>query len=74
MSISVLDCTLRDGGYVNNFKFGNRRIKSIIRRLSNAGVDIVECGFLKSGKNDIDCSLFASVENVNACIENKSDN
>ena len=74
MSISVLDCTLRDGGYVNNFKFGNHRIKSIIRRLSNAGVDIVECGFLKSGKNDIDCSLFASVENVNACIENKSDN
>ena len=32
--ISILDCTLRDGGYVNEFKFGNRVIKRIIEKLA----------------------------------------
>lgn len=74
MSISVLDCTLRDGGYVNDFKFGKHRIKSIIRRLSDACVDIVECGFLKSGSTDPDRSLFDSVETANGYIGTKAKN
>lgn len=73
MSVSILDCTLRDGGYVNDFRFGKHRIRSIIRRLANAGIDIVECGFLMSGKTDPDRSLFASIEAVNAYIDKKID-
>lgn len=45
--VKVLDCTLRDGGYVNDARFGRETIKGIISRLSEAGVDIIECGFLK---------------------------
>lgn len=42
----VLDCTLRDGGYCNNWNFGFNNSKIITERLSEAGIDIVECGFL----------------------------
>ena len=44
--ISLLDCTLRDGGYVNDWEFGHNNLVSIFERLVDAGVDIVEIGFL----------------------------
>lgn len=42
--IRLLDCTLRDGGYINNWNWGYECAKSIIRSLTNAHVDIVEAG------------------------------
>ncbi|MGN0452383.1 MAG: aldolase catalytic domain-containing protein [Ruminococcus sp.] len=44
--ISVLDCTLRDGGYCNQWKFGFDNIKRITQGLVESGIDIIECGFL----------------------------
>jgi len=44
--ISLLDCTLRDGGYVNDWKFGQTNLVSVVDRLQQAGVDIIEIGFL----------------------------
>ena len=44
--VKILDCTLRDGGYVNNNAFGEKEIKKIIEYLAEAGVDIIECGYL----------------------------
>jgi 4-hydroxy 2-oxovalerate aldolase len=44
--VKVLDCTLRDGGYCNNWNFGSDNIRKIINGLTEANVDIVECGFL----------------------------
>ena len=49
--IGILDCTLRDGGYVNNNTFGYRNIKSIIRDLEKARIDFIECGYLKDDKD-----------------------
>ena len=45
-TISLLDCTLRDGGYVNDWKFGHDNIVSIFERVVDAGTDIIEIGFL----------------------------
>lgn len=45
-NISLLDCTLRDGGYVNDWRFGNKNLTSIFRRLTDSGVDFIEVGFL----------------------------
>ena len=42
--VSVLDCTLRDGGYVNDFNFSSRTIKTMISKLGKAHIDIIECG------------------------------
>lgn len=44
--IQLLDCTLRDGGYVNDWEFGYSNLISIFERCANAGVDIIEVGFL----------------------------
>ena len=46
MSIKILDCTLRDGGYCNEWRFGQRNIGKIVAALSTAGINIIECGFL----------------------------
>ena len=64
MSIQILDCTLRDGGYVNDWRFGRKTIVSILNKLENARIDIVECGFLTRMVQDRDCSLFSSIEDV----------
>lgn len=72
--ISILDCTLRDGGYVNDFLFGHDVIYNIISKLSKAGIDIIECGFLRSGAKNRECSLFESVEQIKMVIGNKNPN
>ncbi len=45
-TIRLLDCTLRDGGYVNKWNFGNGTLTCIYDRLNDAGIDIIEIGFL----------------------------
>lgn len=60
----ILDCTLRDGGYINDFVFGRYSIAKIIAQLTNAGIDIVETGFLEDGDYDPDCSVYDSVERI----------
>lgn len=45
-TIQLLDCTLRDGGYVNDWDFGYNDLCSIFQRLTDAGVDIIETGFI----------------------------
>ncbi len=45
-SVRLLDCTLRDGGYVNDWNFGYDNIVSIFKHLSGAGIDIIEIGFM----------------------------
>lgn len=45
-SIMILDCTLRDGGYINENNFGEKNIKKLIKYLKSAKVDIIECGYL----------------------------
>lgn len=44
--VHILDCTLRDGGYCNQWDFGYDNIKKITVGLVKAGVDIIECGYL----------------------------
>lgn len=60
----ILDCTLRDGGYVNDFAFGNAAIRKIISKLTDAGVDIIETGFLEDGDYDPDCSVYQNVDQI----------
>lgn len=45
--IELLDCTLRDGAYIVEANFGTPAIKGIIKKLQDANVDIIECGWLR---------------------------
>lgn len=46
MDIQLLDCTLRDGGYINDWEFGHDNLVSVFERVVSANVDIIEVGFL----------------------------
>ena len=62
--IQILDCTLRDGGYINDFNFGKSGINKIIEKLTLAGIDIIETGFLEDGEYDSDYSVYNRVEQI----------
>lgn len=67
--IKLLDCTLRDGGYVNDWKFGQENLVSIFERLVDAGVDIIEVGFLDDRRPvDIDRSIMPTTECVDRIL------
>ena len=72
MSIQILDCTLRDGGYINDWKFGRKTIVSILDKLDKAGIDIIECGFLTRMVQDKDCSLFGSVAEIEEVLPKRA--
>lgn len=74
MSIQVLDCTLRDGGYINDWRFGRRTIASILDKLENAKIDIIECGFLTGMVEEKECSLFNSTADIEAVLPKQQRN
>ena len=43
--VKILDCTLRDGGYYNNWDFSKELVKDYLKTMSQVGVDFVELGF-----------------------------
>ena len=45
----LLDCTLRDGGYVNNWEFEEDTVRKVVRALYEAGVRYIELGILGQG-------------------------
>lgn len=63
-NIKILDCTLRDGGYLVNKKFGSNVIKGMISHLTDARVDIVEVGFLQTEPGESGSTVFRSADAV----------
>ena len=46
--IKVVDCTLRDGGLVNNFEFSEDFVRDLYKANVAAGVDYMEFGYKAS--------------------------
>ena len=46
--IKVLDCTIRDGGLINNHDFDFRFVREVYKAVSQAGVDYIELGYKNS--------------------------
>ncbi|MFC1684239.1 aldolase catalytic domain-containing protein [Pseudomonadota bacterium] len=42
--IKVLDCTIRDGGLINNYQFTDDFVKAVYRAACDSGVDVIELG------------------------------
>ena len=64
-NIKILDCTLRDGGYCNDWNFGFDNEKKIIQKIKNSDIDLIECGFLTNKKEyDKDHSVFNELEQI----------
>lgn len=61
-NIRLLDCTLRDGGNVNDWNFGSENIKNLIKKLDASKVDFIELGHFKKEVNNPDQSLSSKIE------------
>ena len=48
--IKVLDCTIRDGGLINEHQFEDKFVRAVYRAASLSGVDYVELGYQLSKK------------------------
>lgn len=72
-NIHILDCTLRDGGYCNEWRFGFENAKKITSGLVEANIEIVECGFLTNKtRHETDITKFNNVGEITEIIpENK---
>ena len=71
--VSLLDCTLRDGGYVNNWEFGYREILGFIHKINQTGIEMIEVGFLKDEEYDRNRTVFPDINAVSSVISPKSD-
>lgn len=66
----LLDCTLRDGGYVNDWEFGYDNIINIYERLISARVDIIEVGFIDARRPyDVNRSIFPDTASIGKTFE-----
>lgn len=62
----LLDCTLRDGGYVNDWNFGHETIGEVFERLVSSGVEYIEIGFLDERRElDLDRTIFPDTQSAN---------
>ncbi|NQT33354.1 MAG: DUF115 domain-containing protein [Candidatus Omnitrophica bacterium] len=52
LKLEVLDCTIRDGGYLNNWHFDVKMVKELYRKISRSGVDTIELGFKNKPDRD----------------------
>lgn len=72
--IKVVDCTLRDGGLVNNFGFSDEFVKDLYRTNIKAGVDYMEFGYKASkdifSTQDYGKWKFCEEEDIRAVVGN----
>ncbi|MBO5353458.1 MAG: aldolase catalytic domain-containing protein [Lachnospiraceae bacterium] len=72
--IKVVDCTLRDGGLVNNFAFSDEFVKDLYRTNIKAGVDYMEFGYKASkeifSRDDYGKWKFCDEEDIRAVVGN----
>lgn len=73
--LKLLDCTLRDGGYINDWKWGYNNARNIIRLLVRANVDVVEVGFLRNvDAYNPDVTVCNTIEELNKLLPEQSGN
>lgn len=73
-NIHILDCTLRDGGYCNEWTFGFDNVKKITNGLQEAGIEIIECGFITNRVSyNPDVTRFNTLEEIAKVIPKNKD-
>jgi 4-hydroxy 2-oxovalerate aldolase len=70
-NVRLLDCTLRDGGYINDWRFGKQNIVEIVEKLQKTNVEIIEVGFLKDERYYDDRTVFNDGSQVTGVLKNK---
>ena len=63
-NIKLLDCTFRDGAHINDGLFGVERSRKILNRLTAAGVDYIELGFIEPNVAKDGSTYFSSANHA----------
>lgn len=66
--IKVLDCTLRDGGYINQWAYGEDVARGIMTGVAASGVEYIEIGFLCNTKDDESTTIYTTVAEAEALL------
>ncbi len=76
--IKVLDCTIRDGGLMNNHLFTNEFVQNIFKASNRAGVDYVELGYKADesqfNRNEFGPMKFCSEKDVEMAVGSEEKN
>jgi 4-hydroxy 2-oxovalerate aldolase len=72
--IILLDCTLRDGGYVNDWQFGEDAIIGVGKKIAQTGVEMFEIGFIKGSEFSSNRAVFPNIESISEMISPKDPN
>lgn len=73
-TIKLMDCTLRDGGYINNWEFGYEAICGICSKVAEAGIEFIEVGFIRNCMYQKNRSIFPDNESLASVINPKKEN
>lgn len=71
---NLLECTLRDGGYITNWKFNDDMICDTIRTLSKSGFDFVEVGYLNNKSNSNNTTQFRNIKQIESYLPEDRNN
>lgn len=63
-SLKILDVTLRDGGCVNDFNFGQAYMEKILAAEEDSGADIIELGYIDEKRG----SESGRTQYINECV------
>jgi len=70
--IRVLDCTIRDGGLMNNHQFDDKVVKAVYEACVAAGIDYMEVGYRASRKNikvgEFGCWKYCKEEDIRRIV------
>lgn len=69
--VYLLDCTLRDGGYINDWQFGESTIRNFGNKIALTGIEIFEVGFIKGNYFDRNRSVFPDIQSISEMIQPK---
>lgn len=69
-----MDCTLRDGGYINNWEFGYDAIRGICNKIAEAGIEFIEVGFMRNCVYKKERSVFPDNDSFASVINPKKEN
>ncbi len=70
--LTILDCTLRDGGYVNDWRFGLDTIKGVADEMPDSGIDIFEICFMRNEPYIPDRCIFPTPEQISLVLPRKN--
>lgn len=71
-NFKILDCTLRDGGYYNNWDFSDSLTETYVNSTNNLPIDYIEIGYRSKKINGYHGKYFYCDENVINYFEKKS--